>query len=231
MAADFGPKANLIQAVVENVICVEKHIKICAFCTLNSYSDFVTIFLGKASSYTIREAEKLAKQVLEMGGYEDIVGPTPIVKIAEQFGFTTFEERTLPENVSGNIYVGGTTWDIYNTDKVIVVGEDEEFFHQRFIIAHELAHYLMDYLGSDISQKQSILFSRDYPKSDHDSEVEIRADRFAAELLMPAKEFARQYIKAMEVSDYNKRYAVAYLSNFFRTKRSSIERRIEEVIL
>lgn len=48
---------------------------------------------------------------------------------------------------------------------------------------------------------------------------------------MPAKEFARQYIKAMEVSDYNKRYAVAYLSNFFRTKRSSIERRIEEVIL
>ena len=184
-----------------------------------------------ASSYTVKEVEKLAERVLEIGGYDDIVGPTPIVKIAEQFGFTTFRESTLPESVSGNIYVGGTTRDIYNTDKVIVVGEDEEYFHQRFIIAHELAHYLMDYLGSTISQTQSILFSRDYPKSHHDSEEEMRADRFAAELLMPAKAFARQYIKAMEASDYNKRYAVAYLSNFFKTKKSSIERRIEEVIL
>ena len=184
-----------------------------------------------ANLYTVKEAEKLADRVLEQGGYEDVVGATPIVKIAEQFGFTTYKERTLPEDVSGNIYVGGTTRDIYNTDKVIVVGEDEEYFHQRFIIAHELAHYLMDYLGSDKSQNQSILFSRAYPKSNHDSEVEIRADRFAAELLMPAKEFARQYIKAMEAYDYNKRYAMAYLSDFFKTKKSSIERRIEEVIL
>ena len=183
-----------------------------------------------ANRYTIKQAEKLASHVLEIGGYEDAVGPTPIVKIAEQFGFSTFTEANMPEDVSGNIFVGGTTEEIYNVDKVIVVGDKEEYFHQRFIIAHELAHYLMDYVGSDASYNGAILFSRAYPKINHNSEVEIRADRFAAELLMPAKQFVRQYLRAMEVSDYNKRYTVAYLSYYFETKRSSIERRIDEVI-
>ena len=186
--------------------------------------------MNPANQYTIKQAEKLADEVLVRGGYEDKIGPTPIVKIAEEFGFSTFEESSIPDDVSGNIFVGGTTEEIYNTDKVIVVGAREEYFHQRFIIAHELAHYLMDYLGSDASCNTAILFSRAYPKENHDSEVERRADRFAAELLMPAKEFLRQYIKAAEMSNYNYKYIVAYLSDFFETKRSSVARRIEEVI-
>lgn len=52
-------------------------------------------------------------------------------------GVTTFRERTFPENVSGNIYVGGTTRDTYNTDKVIVVGGDEEYFIKDLCIGSE----------------------------------------------------------------------------------------------
>ena len=183
-----------------------------------------------ANQYTVKEAEKLADRVLEEGGYGDISGPTPIVAIAGAFGISTFKEANMPEDISGNIYVGGTTRDIYNTDRVIVVGDREEYFHQRFIVAHELAHYLMDYVGSPESSDRRLLFSRTYPRKGHDSDVEIRADRFAAELLMPAKQFIRQYLKAMENSGYHMRYTVIYLSNYFETKKSSVERRMKEVI-
>jgi len=179
-------------------------------------------------TFSINDAEKLAEQVLEICEHE--TGATPIIEIAKKFGFTTFEEKNMPEDISGNIFVGGTTKNIYGTDKVIVVGDQEEYAHQRFIIAHELAHYLMDYVGSKESTDTGILFSRTYPKHSHHSDEEIRADRFAAELLMPTKLFYRQFLKAMEASDYNKRYTIAYLSNYFKTKKSSIERRIDEVI-
>ena len=180
------------------------------------------------NKFNINDAEKLAERVLTIAGHE--VGTTPIIDIAKKFGFTTFVERNMPEDISGNIFVGGTTRDVYGTDKVIVVGEQEEYAHQRFIVAHELAHYLMDYLGGEDSTNPGILFSKTYPKHNHHSTEEIRADRFAAELLMPTKLFYRQYLKAMEASDYNIRYTISYLSNYFKTKKTSIERRIDEVI-
>lgn len=181
-----------------------------------------------ANKFSINDAEKLAEKVLAIKGHE--IGVTPIIEIAKNFGFKTFIERNMPEDISGNLFVGGTTKNVYGTDKVIVVGDQEEYAHQRFIVAHELAHYLMDYLGSDDSKNSGILFSKTYPKNNHHSIEEIRADRFAAELLMPTKLFYRQYLKAMEASDYNIRYTIAYLSNYFKTKKTSIERRIEEVI-
>ncbi len=47
---------------------------------------------------------------------------------------------------------------------------------------------------------------------------------------MPAEKFCKYYIKAMKISSFNERYTIAYLSNYFETKKSSIERRINEVI-
>lgn len=182
------------------------------------------------NTYDIRNAEKLADIILELIGYDRLAGATPIVNIAKDFGFTVFRENNIKNNISGNIFIGGTTKFIYNTDKVIIVGDNEEYFHQRFIIAHELAHYLMDYLGSQSSNNPTLLFSRAYEKSGHDAPEEIRADRFAAELLMPAEKFCKHYIKAMKASNFNERYTMAYLSNYFETKKSSIEKRINEVI-
>ena len=194
------------------------------------YSELVNELLRKpANNYTINMAEELADRVLKKGGYDDLIGSTPIVKIAQDFGFTTYHEGDMPADVSGNIYIGGTTNKVYGKEKVIVVGDNEEFYHQRFIVAHELAHYLMDYIGSNYSQNTNRLFSRAYTIKDHNSPEEVRADRFAAELLMPAKSFYKQYMKAMETSEGNRRYAVAYLSRYFETKKSSIKRRIQEL--
>lgn len=181
-----------------------------------------------ANNYGINEAERLAGQVLEIRGHE--VGATPIVRIAKDIGFVTFKEKNMPKDISGNIFVGGTTKDIYDANEVIVVDEDEEYAHQRFIIAHELGHYLMDYLGSEDSMNPGILFSRAYPKFNHDSAEEIRADRFAAELLMPTKLFRRLYLRAMDASDDDLEYTVSFLTKYFKTKRSNVKGRLSEVV-
>lgn len=175
--------------------------------------------VNPARNYTIRQTEDLARRVLHDCGFDNIMGATPIVKIANCFGFSCYKAENIPQEISGNIFVGGTTESIYNTDKVIIVGYNEEYEHQRFIIAHELAHYLIDYIGSAESKDKRLLFSKAYHKNNSFSEEEVRADRFAAELLMPAELFLKKYVKAMEASDFNKTYTISYLATFFRTKK------------
>lgn len=183
-----------------------------------------------AGKYVVREAENLADEVLKICGYVGKSAPTPIVKIANDFKFKTYKVHNIPDDISGNIFIGGTTRDVYGSDKVIIVGENEILPHQRFIVAHELAHYLMDYIGNPEYSDSRILFTRTYPKISHSSPEEIRADRFAAELLMPKKVFLSEYVKSMKLSDYNKDYAIPYLAKTFGTKESRIQRRIQEVL-
>ena len=195
------------------------------------YEKLITKLKDKpVENYSIQDAEILARKVLTEGYYDNIIGSTPIVKIAKEFGFECYKADNMPDDISGNIFVGGTTNKIYTSDKVIIVGATEQYEHQRFIIAHELAHYLIDYLGSEKVQNPNVLFSRTYPKRNHISYEEKRADRFSAELLMPSKLFLKQYVKAMEASDYNINFTISHLAKFFRVKSSSVERRIDEVI-
>lgn len=183
-----------------------------------------------ANKYVVREAESLADEVLSIYGFENKSAPTPIISIAKEFGFQTVKADDIPEDISGNIFVGGATEKYYKNDHVIIVDAKEPLAHQRFIIAHELAHYLMDYIGNRKYEDGKYTFSKTYPKVNHDSFDEIRADRFAAEILMPKLIFVKEYIKAMQKSDYNKEYVIPYLATLFNTKESCIIRRIQEVM-
>lgn len=185
--------------------------------------------VAPANKYVVREAECLADKVLEINGCVGKSAPTPVVRIAKDFGIATYITKNMPENISGNIFIGGSTKNDYEYDKVIVVGSEEPIQHQRFIIAHELAHYLLDYLGNKEFIGKEHTFSRTYPKVNHDSIEEIRADRFAAELLMPRKVFLVEYVKAMKKSNYSKEYTIPYLAKLFNVKESCIKRRIREV--
>ena len=197
----------------------------------NMYEEMISrLEKAPANNYVVKEAENLADEVLVIYGHVGKIAPTPIIKIVQDFGFKACKAANMPKDISGNIFVGGNTKKNYGTDKVIIVGDDEPLQHQRFIIAHELAHYLMDYVGSENYKKGKITFSRTYPKINHQSSEEIRADRFAAELLMPKQVFFPEYRKAMKKSDYSKEYTVTYLAKLFNTKESCIQRRIKEVL-
>ena len=73
-----------------------------------------------AHGYNIEDAEKLADKILELGGYKDTLGRTPIVKIVNNFGFSAFKEQNMPKNISGNIFIGGTTKEIYHMTKLLL---------------------------------------------------------------------------------------------------------------
>lgn len=102
------------------------------------------------------------------------MGAIPIIKIANNFGFATYKAKDIPSDISGKIFVGGNTEKDYNNNKVIIVGTNEVFPHQRFILAHELAHYLLDYVGSDENNNKNHAFSKTYPKINHDSRNKSR---------------------------------------------------------
>lgn len=181
----------------------------------------------KGYNYSLGEIAEIANEILKEIDYYSGRGATPIVKIAKDFGFKTYKE-TLSDDKSGDIHINGDTKDIYGNDKVILVNKREDLFHLRFVIAHELAHYLFDFVGKSDCSETNIVFSEPYKKDQHETEKEKRANTFAAELMMPKDLFIKQYNIAKDKSD-NRIFIVMYLSRFFETSIDSIEKRIKEV--
>ena len=179
-------------------------------------------------NFSSNEIINFARQILSSAKYYTN-NTTPIIRIASDIGITTYSTTKLENEISGVIYVNGTTKDIYGIDKVILVDSNEPYKHQRFVVAHEIAHYLFDCLTDSIYNDTCKLFKETYPKKDHDSPKEARADMFAAELLMPAELFVKQYNFAMNEKN-NRMFTLMYLSEFFQTKITSIEKRIDEVL-
>lgn len=202
--------------------------------TFNEYAEKMVSLLendGNGVEYTPEQAVGVAGEILRMAssvGYNNELA-TPIVKIIKGFGIDVRRAKHMPDNNSGVIYVGGRTKEVYGSDRVIFTDSNEPFEHQRFVMAHELAHYLFDFVGNPMNRNADCAFEETYPRKDHNSEREIRANRFAAELLMPRNLFVKQYNYAMKESD-NRIYTVKYLAKYFQVKEASVEKRIYEVL-
>lgn len=175
--------------------------------------------------YSLVEIRKISNNILSISTNYTGRCATPIVKIAKQFGIKTYKESL---NESGDININGETEKKYGHDKVILVNKEEELFHQRFVVAHELAHYLFDFIGNEKYNDKTILFADTYQKDKHETIQEKRANTFAAEIMMPKELFIEQYNKA-RVVDSSHIFVFTYLSRYFETSIESIEKRIMEV--
>lgn len=185
-------------------------------------------FKQKNIEYTFEQIREVANKILSEADYYSNRGATPIVKIAKDFNFKTFKQ-TLPTKLSGDIYINGDTFEKYGHSRVILVNKTEQLFHQRFVVAHELAHYLFEYLGDPLYNDLNIKFSDTYFRDQHETIQEKRANYFAAEILMPSKLFIKQYRLAEDL-DEGTLFTYMYLSKFFETSVDSIQRRIKEVL-
>lgn len=137
------------------------------------------------------------------------------VRLARFFGFEVEEKSDLSAAEDGCITVSEDA-----TERSIVVNDARSIESKRFIIVHELAHYLLHYLGSGKFFKH-----RENTKGKNLEEND--ADYLAACLLMPAKSFEKQY--NLVKNGRNFQGIVTELQTKFCTPRESIERRIEEV--
>lgn len=175
--------------------------------------------------YSLADIRKIANDILSIPSYYSGRCATPIVKIARMFDFITYKEQLFE---SGDININGDTKKKYGHDKIILVNKKEELFHQRFVVAHELAHFLFDFLGNIKYEDKNILFADTYQKDKHETLQEKRANTFAAEIMMPKDLFIKQYNIA-SLKENTHMFIVMYLSEYFETSIDSIEKRIMEV--
>ena len=181
--------------------------------------------------YTPQRAAEISDVILQMASSIDYnnESATPIIKIIKGFGIDVRRAKRMQDGISGVIYAGGNTKKVYSSDKIIFTDNNEPFEHQRFVMAHELAHYLFDYIRNPSCRDSGKTFAETYPRKNHNSQREIRANRFAAELLMPINLFIKQYNYAMDKSK-NRIYTIKYLARYFQVKEASVEKRIYEVL-
>lgn len=120
------------------------------------------------------QAENLARQILEEGGY---TVPIDVFAIASKYGISV-SSLELEDSVSGMLVIRGNR-------AIIGVNSTNHPRRQRFTIAHELAHYLLHRDKSDLFVDGASVYYRDEQSSKGIRFQEIDANAFAGELLMP----------------------------------------------
>lgn len=131
--------------------------------------------------------------------------PFQVVAFANELGIKVFVDQ-MPDNQSGAISKDSEGYSIY-------VNSDHSETRVRFTLAHELGHYFNDkaYLEENKSivdtSKQAgkkFLFRKNcIPDDPAMRKMDIRANQFAADLLMPKDKFTeiwREKISPKEVS-------------------------------
>lgn len=150
------------------------------------------------------EQEKLKEILKEYEG----VFPRNIVDICNKMGIDVQETEEFPDDVCGVIFKE-------NKDYIILVNKKHSIGRRSFTIAHELGHYV---LHKDILDSKNELIS--YTKSNgEDVSVlargveyntrETEANNFAAEILMPEKEFLSKCECSNDIEEVAHYFAVS----------------------
>lgn len=180
------------------------------------------------TEWKVEEIQEIASIILEEEAVK-IRQATPIVKIAKHYGIAVYKE-TLKAGIDASIFLNGTTTNIYEKEKVIVINRSKNLYWKRYFVAIELGKYILDFLDNPNYQSDSF-YSHQYKYNNND---DILSARFATEILMPAYSFCRQYLIATENALENKVgfsiYRNAYLSHFFEVPEVLIRTRIREII-
>ena len=177
------------------------------------------------------DVQKIVQYIIENLDIHEI--PVNVWQIARHLGLEVLEANFKTENVSGSIIVTEEMPDLlkpFNTNKAIILNRNEDSKVQAFTVAHELGHYVMDisekssfFENYHISKEKKKILSQDekYRKM-----IEDRADKFAAMLLMPKKEFIEYYENSI-MKDTKEIYEE--MANKFMVPIAGVKKRFEEL--
>lgn len=163
-----------------------------------------------------KKIEQRAARVLSAFDYKDGEDMyVDAVRLSAFFGFVV-DQKDMPANEDGCVSVSEN-----QEDKSIEVNINRSIETKRFIITHELAHYLLHYSGEN-----HFFMHRENTKGKNLEEND--ADYLAACLLMPPKSFKKEFDR-LKKNKYTHSEIVRELQEKFRTPIESIERRIIEI--
>lgn len=140
--------------------------------------------------------------------------PFKIVEFINELGIIVTKAQ-MPSYISGAIRKEKDVYRIY-------INDSHASTRLRFTLAHELGHYFCDrdYLNSNEiidlskSERDKTLFRKDiFDESPEMREMDINANRFAAELLMPEDEFMDQWIRETPIQK---------IAEFFKVSETAV---------
>ena len=176
---------------------------------------------NQEKKYDVNEMPEVAQMILDRLGIEEV--PIPIVAIMKSLNFQVVAGE-LKDEISGIIGIDDDLAKNFKSSKVIAINNKDNVGHQRFTMAHELAHYLFDFVVSN-----QIVYYNTYNTFEDENEEERRANYFAANLLMPEKKFKKEFDNV--VIKNNLYVTVEKLSQIFQVSGEAVRRRISELSL
>lgn len=170
----------------------------------------------------IERAKILARKILQE--YSSIDGAIPIEEIAKKKGIE-ISHLDLSKEVSGAMKRVGKSGK-----PVIIVNDNDTDERKRFTIAHELGHFLLHSLSPQHIDKQKVYF-RDSVSSTGEDIMEIQANQFAAELLMPINSLKKDFFKYSNlIEGDNPAKMIKKLAEKYKVSEQSMSIRISKFI-
>lgn len=148
--------------------------------------------------------------------------PVPVEDIARHLGAkVTYQPFDQRDNLSGVLFKE-------NGKVVIAVNSKDPAPRKRFTIAHECGHLALKHKG-DIFVDQAIRLKRDGSSGLAIDPLEIEANGFAAELLMPRAWILEEYTKRIGRENLKPMALVRDLARAFEVSEKAMEYRLENL--
>lgn len=185
------------------------------------YQNFLTEIRNKPSC--IEDMPDRARDVLKCFGINHLSAGVPIVEILASLGFKIYQSNLEPNGLSAYIVVDSQLNAVFQSDKIICVHIQDNIGHKKFALAHELGHYIFDFNDD----KDLHYYDTYFPHKNENEMQEKRANKFAANLLMPEKEFRKKFKEYKKTE--NKENIIHLLEQYFVVSATAITRRIQEL--
>ena len=191
--------------------------------SIDRMKNFLLEFRKKNNS--IDDMQDRAYDVLDEFGMRNAgKGGVRIIEILNGFGIKTYMDDLQPKELSAYIAIDPRLIEKLGSNRIACVNSKDSDGHKRFAIAHELAHYLFDYDDyKKVVYYDTYIAGEDEPTD----EKELRANRFAACLLMPEESFRKKYEELKK--KLSKPDLVNELNLYFRVSPRAVQRRFDEL--
>ncbi len=165
---------------------------------------------------------KLAAAILRQ--IPNIKIPIPINEIAKALGIIEIKA------MDGSDFSGGLITDQYKNSGCILYNKSHEHVRQRFTIVHELGHFINPWhnlLGQNnqIMCTSQNMTAATFDKNNLQQKMEVEANQFAAELLMP-KVLLKKEIRSFRSIDIQQ---ILSLAEKYEVSKSSMAHRCADI--